>query len=92
MTAFAGNDPASAPRRYTVVLRPGPRPEGGAGRQGIVRTALVDFTGEPGTSGYPRYEGEGVQADIDPETRTVEAVTLDGSELPYGWVAQIADN
>ncbi|KOU57342.1 hypothetical protein ACFWHQ_19030 [Streptomyces sp. NPDC060334] len=92
MTASAGNDPASAPRRYTVVLRPGPRPEGGTGREGILRTAAVDFTGELGTSGYPRYAGEGVQADIDPETRTVEAVTLDGSELPYGWVAQIAEN
>lgn len=57
-----------------------------------MRTALVDFTGELGASGYPRYEGEGVQADIDPETRAVEAVTLDGSELPYGWVAQISED
>lgn len=88
MTSSDANDPASAPRRYTVVLRPS-RPEGGT--RGILRTALVDFTGELGTSGYPRYEGEGVQADIDPETRTVETVTLDGTELPYGWTAQIAE-
>lgn len=57
----------------------------------MLRTALVVATGEYGASGYPRYEGEGVQADIDPETRTVEAVTLDGAELPYGWVAQLSD-
>jgi hypothetical protein len=88
MTA-SGNDPASAPSRYTVELRPG---TGGTGREGVLRTALVDPTGELGATGYPRYEGEGVQADIDPETRTVEAITLDGSELPYGWVAQIAEN
>ncbi|MEV6735149.1 MULTISPECIES: hypothetical protein [unclassified Streptomyces] len=91
MNSSAAPGPASAPDRYTVVLRPGLTEPGGSPRRGVLRTALVEATGEFGASGYPRYAGEGVQADIDPETRTVEAVTLDGAELPYGWVAQVAD-
>ncbi len=55
-----------------------------------LRTAVVEATGRTGESGYPRYEGEGVQAEIDPETRTVEAITLDGEELPYGWMAELS--
>ncbi|MET9963421.1 hypothetical protein ABZ128_30860 [Streptomyces sp. NPDC006326] len=91
--------------RYTIVLRPGPAepgqgagpdqgsgPEQGSGHAATLRTARVTATGELGVSGYPRYAGEGVQADIDPRTRAVEAVTLDGAELPYGWVAQLADD
>ncbi|MFJ6213724.1 hypothetical protein ACIQGZ_10400 [Streptomyces sp. NPDC092296] len=62
-------------------------PEHGA----ALRTAVVEATGAEGVSGFPRYEGDGVQAEIDPETRTVEAVTVDGHELPYGWVAQVVD-
>ncbi|MFB6805609.1 hypothetical protein [Streptomyces sp. NPDC056387] len=86
-------DPGPAPDRYTVVLRPGLTEPGAAAsaRRGVLRTALVEATGAYGASGYPRYEGEGIQADIDPETRTVEAVTVDGAELPYGWVAQVTD-
>ncbi|MET9882135.1 hypothetical protein ABZZ20_03075 [Streptomyces sp. NPDC006430] len=91
MTTPAAPDPAAVPDRYTVVLRPGPFDHGGGDRRGVVRTALVEATGGFGASGYPRYEGEGVQADIDPRTRAVEAVTVDGAELPYGWVAQLAD-
>ncbi|MFB7051810.1 MULTISPECIES: hypothetical protein [Streptomyces] len=83
--------PASHPASYTVVVRPGLAEPGDPARRGVLRTALVEATGEFGASGYPRYAGEGVQADIDPETRTVEAVTLDGAELPYGWVAQLAE-
>ncbi|MCC0099940.1 hypothetical protein K7B10_35200 [Streptomyces flavotricini] len=82
---------ASHPASYTVVLRPALAEPGDSARRGVLRTALVEATGEFGASGYPRYAGEGVQADIDPRTRTVEAVTLDGAELPYGWVAQLAD-
>lgn len=93
--------------RYTLLLRPGPAaprrgarpdtrasaPPGGGGAQAApLRTARVTATGELGVSGYPRYAGEGVQADIDPRTRAVEAVTLDGAELPYGWTAQVADD
>ncbi|MER7467405.1 hypothetical protein [Streptomyces sp. NPDC097981] len=92
MNSSDAPDPASAPGRFTVVLRPGLTEPGQASpRRGVLRTALVEATGDVGASGYPRYEGEGVQADIDPETRTVEAVTVDGAELPYGWVAQVAD-
>lgn len=55
-----------------------------------VRSAVVEATGETGASGYPRYAGEGVQADIDPKTRAVEAITVDGAELDDGWTARIA--
>lgn len=55
-----------------------------------VRSALVEATGETGASSYPRYSGEGIVADIDPETRTVEAVLVDGEELDYGLVAVVA--
>ncbi|MDH6545722.1 hypothetical protein ACFXJO_26285 [Streptomyces lavendulae] len=85
--------PAShpAPDRYTVVLRPGPPGiQDAKGHDAVVRTARVEATGATGVSGYPRYEGEGVQAEIDPESRAVEAVTVDGEELPYGWTAQLA--
>ncbi|MFE5536229.1 hypothetical protein [Streptomyces sp. NPDC056492] len=82
---------ASHPAHYTVLLRPGLAEPGDSARRGVLRTALVEATGDFGASGYPRYAGEGVQADIDPETRTVEAVTVDGDELPYGWVAQLAE-
>ncbi|WP_344362137.1 hypothetical protein [Streptomyces gobitricini] len=49
-----------------------------------IRSAVVEATGETGVSGYPRYVGEGMEADIDPDTRTVEALLVDGAELDYG--------
>ncbi|MFA7768558.1 hypothetical protein ACGFNX_11665 [Streptomyces sp. NPDC048723] len=55
-----------------------------------LRSATVEATGETGASGYPRYRGQGVEADIDPSTRTVEALLVDGAELDYGLVAMIA--
>ncbi|MEU6311058.1 hypothetical protein [Streptomyces sp. NPDC047014] len=55
-----------------------------------LRAATVEATGERGVSGYPHYRGQGVEADIDPETRTVEALLVDGAELDYGLVAMIA--
>lgn len=56
-----------------------------------VRTAVVEATGETGASGYPRYAGDGMEADIDPSSRTVEALLVDGQELTYGLTAKIAD-
>jgi hypothetical protein len=55
-----------------------------------VRSAVVEATGETGSSGYPRYAGDGIVADIDPRTRTVEAVLVDGAELDYGLNATVA--
>lgn len=37
-----------------------------------------------GVSGYPRYAGHGIEAEIDSATRAVEAVLVDGSELDIG--------
>ena len=56
-----------------------------------IRSAVVEATGERGSSGYPRYSGEGVVADIDPTTRTVEALLVDGVELDYGLSARVVD-
>ncbi|MGW0777957.1 hypothetical protein ACWD01_30920 [Streptomyces sp. NPDC002835] len=56
-----------------------------------VRVAVVDATGEQGASGYPRYVGDGVEADIDPRTRTVEALLVDGAELSLGLVVRVVD-
>ncbi|MCA6093813.1 hypothetical protein LE181_16800 [Streptomyces sp. SCA3-4] len=79
--------------RYTVVLKPQLADAEAHPRHGSpLRAATVEATGELGVSGFPRYAGEGIEAEIDPETRAVEAVTVDGDELPYGWVAQVADD
>ena len=79
----------AAPRRYTVALKPRVADAQGHPNHGAsLRTAVVEATGELGASGYPHYAGDGVQADIDPDTGTVEAITVDGAELPYGWVAE----
>ncbi|MFC9585134.1 hypothetical protein ACFVJ8_20200 [Streptomyces yangpuensis] len=55
-----------------------------------LRSAVVEATGEQGASGYPRYRGQGVEADIDPATRTIEALLIDGAELDYGLIAMVA--
>lgn len=55
-----------------------------------MRSAVVEATGEMGASGYPRYAGNGIVADVDPRTRTVEAVLVDGAELDYGLTAVVA--
>ncbi|MFI9237304.1 hypothetical protein [Streptomyces sp. NPDC053079] len=79
--------------RYTVVLKPQlTDEEAHPDHGGTLRSATVEDTGELGRTGFPRYAGEGIEADIDPGTRTVEAVTVDGMALPYGWVAEVADN
>ena len=56
-----------------------------------IRSAVVDATGEQGASGFPRYVGDGVEADIDPQTRAVEALLVDGAELSLGLVARVVD-
>ncbi|WP_229711644.1 hypothetical protein [Streptomyces daqingensis] len=77
---------------YDIVLKPQTADAEGHPVHGpVLRVMSVRATGALGETGYPRYAGEGVEADIDPRTRTVEAVTVDGEELPYGWVALIAE-
>jgi len=77
---------------YDIVLKPQTADiEGHPVHGPVLRVMSVRKTGALGVTGYPRYAGEGVEADIDPLTRTVEAVTVDGEELPYGWVALVAD-
>lgn len=56
-----------------------------------IRSAIVAATGDRGESGYPRYVGQGVEADIDPATRTVEALLVDGAELDYGLSARVVE-
>ncbi|GGU73209.1 hypothetical protein FHX79_116316 [Streptomyces cavourensis] len=81
----------SHPQSYELLLIPDhSRTRTGApGRP--LRSAVVSATGETGASGYPRYTGEGMEADIDPETRTVEAVLVDGEELDPGMSVHVAD-
>ncbi|MEU5820044.1 hypothetical protein K388_04218 [Streptomyces sp. KhCrAH-43] len=56
-----------------------------------VRSAVVTATGETGETGYPRYAGDGMVADIDPRTRAVEGLLVDGSELAYGLAARVTE-
>lgn len=56
-----------------------------------IRSAVVTATGETGESGYPRYAGEGMVADIDPATHTVQALLIDGSELDYGLSVRVSE-
>lgn len=58
---------------------------------GAIRSAVVSATGETGASGYPRYSGEGIVADIDPATHAVEALLVDGAELSFGLSARIKE-
>lgn len=81
------------PQRFEILLVPefaegheGPLPPSSA-----LRSAVVRATGDIGASGYPRYAGEGMEADIDPHTRTVEALLVDGEELDYGLAARVVD-
>ncbi|MFG2310443.1 hypothetical protein ACGFS9_17490 [Streptomyces sp. NPDC048566] len=80
------------PQRFTILLVPEHLAAGGgaAPEESAVRSAVVEATGETGATGYPRYAGEGVVADIDPRTRAVEGVLVDGAELDYGIAAVIA--
>ncbi|MFD3722988.1 hypothetical protein [Streptomyces sp. NPDC058674] len=80
------------PQRFEILLVPGhiENLRGADPADKALRVAVVEATGETGASGYPRYRGQGLEADIDPETRTVEALLVDGSELGYGLTAMIA--
>ena len=81
------------PQRFEILLVP----EHVAGQVGppdsatALRSAVVEATGETGSSGYPRYTGNGMEADIDPETRTVEALLIDGEEVDYGLSVRVVD-
>ncbi|MFF1837620.1 hypothetical protein ACFVXE_25940 [Streptomyces sp. NPDC058231] len=83
----------SHPQSYEILLvpeftdaAPDARPAGAA-----IRSAVVKATGETGASGYPRYAGEGMVADIDPATKTVEALLVDGAELDYGLSVRVSE-
>ncbi|WP_406368976.1 hypothetical protein OG788_03155 [Streptomyces sp. NBC_00647] len=80
------------PHRFTILLVPEhiENKDAVSVQDAAVRSAVVEATGETGGTGYPRYAGEGIVADIDPRTRTVEAVLVDGSELDYGLDARVA--
>ncbi|MEU7576565.1 hypothetical protein AB0B50_03040 [Streptomyces sp. NPDC041068] len=82
------------PQRYEILLVP-QFSESGTGTtdtRGALRSAVVVATGETGSSGYPRYVGDGMEADIDPVTRSVEALLVDGAELDYGLSVRVADH
>jgi hypothetical protein len=55
-----------------------------------IRSAVVEPTGETGASGYPRYAGGGLVADVDTKGPTVETLLADGAELDYGLTAVAA--
>ncbi|MFJ8885830.1 hypothetical protein ACIRJR_20800 [Streptomyces sp. NPDC102402] len=83
----------SHPQSYEILLFPEPEETAtGAPEPGTaIRSAVVAATGDTGASGYPRYAGEGMEADIDPASHTVEAVLVDGAELDYGLTVRIAE-
>ncbi|MFF7177393.1 hypothetical protein [Streptomyces sp. NPDC008121] len=82
---------SKVPQRFEILLVPQHvLDRGGASvDDSAVRSAVVEASGRQGASGYPRYEGHGLTAEIDPETRTVEALLVDGRELDYGLTALI---
>jgi hypothetical protein len=83
----------TAPQRFEILLMPAFESghQGPPTPAGAVRSAVVDATGDTGASGYPRYAGNGMEADIDPETRTVEALLIDGEEVDYGMSVRVVD-
>ncbi|MFI6685212.1 hypothetical protein [Streptomyces sp. NPDC050485] len=79
------------PQRFEILLVPEHvEDRGGASvADSAVRSAVVEATGETGSSGYPRYAGHGIVADIDPASHAIEALLVDGSELDYGLTAMV---
>ncbi|MFJ9822625.1 hypothetical protein ACIRU3_47060 [Streptomyces sp. NPDC101151] len=79
------------PQSFTILLVPQhiEGTERASAQESAVRSAVVEATGEKGETGYPRYAGGGMVADIDPRTRTVEALLVDGTELDYGLSAMV---
>ncbi|MZD07477.1 hypothetical protein GTW43_20670 [Streptomyces sp. SID5785] len=83
---------SAPPERLTLQIKPRlTDAEGRTDHGNPLRAVTVTATGRRGESGYPRYAGEGVQAEVDPRSGAVEAVTVDGRELPYGWVAEVLE-
>ncbi|WP_406864521.1 hypothetical protein ABZO31_30355 [Streptomyces sp. HUAS MG47] len=84
---------STVPQRFVILVVPEHVEDRGRAsvEDSAVRAAVVEATGETGNSGYPRYAGHGIVADIDPETRTVEAILLDGRELDYGLTPLVRD-
>jgi hypothetical protein len=84
----------SHPQSYEILLVPEfKEPESGTGTPApgtAIRSGVVAATGQTGASGYPRYAGDGLEADIDPATHTVEALLVDGAELDYALSVRIA--
>ncbi|GAA0598573.1 hypothetical protein [Streptomyces crystallinus] len=80
------------PSRFVILIVPSHVETRGTASvaDSAVRSALVEATGETGETGYPRYAGHGIVADVDPATRTVEAILVDGAELDYGLTALVA--
>ncbi|MGW0790620.1 hypothetical protein ACWD04_20820 [Streptomyces sp. NPDC002911] len=83
----------SHPQSYEILLFPEPEEsDTGAPPPGTaIRSAVVAATGDTGASGYPRYAGDGMEADIDPASHTVEALLVDGAELDYGLTVRVAE-
>jgi hypothetical protein len=84
------------PQRYEILLVPehvtnGEKESRAPLAESAIRSAVVRATGAYGASGYPRYVGEGVEADIDPATRAVEAMLVDGAELDYGLSVRVVE-
>ena len=79
------------PQRFEILLVP-EHVEGSDAAslaESAIRSAVVEATGRHGSSGYPRYAGDGVVADIDPATRTVEALLVDGRSWTTGLTAVV---
>ncbi|MFE5239470.1 hypothetical protein [Streptomyces sp. NPDC056627] len=83
----------SHPQSYEILVFPEPEETatGVPEPSTAIRSAVVAATGQTGTSGYPRYAGDGLVADIDPASHTVEALLVDGHELDYGLTVRIAE-
>lgn len=93
-TNDSGTNDSGAGDSTTATSEPqasGSRAVGSVGPGSAIRSAVVVATGETGETGYPRYAGDGMVADIDPETQTVEGLLIDGSELDYGLSARISE-
>ncbi|WP_443035533.1 hypothetical protein [Streptomyces sp. BE230] len=85
-------DSGTEDRGASGVQSSGSRAVGSVRPGAAIRSAVVVATGETGESGYPRYAGEGMVADIDPATHTVEALLIDGSELDYGLSVRVSEH
>ena len=81
------------PQRFEILLVPEHvEDRGGASvADSAVRSAVVEATGERGVSGYPRYAGHGIEAEIDSATHAVEALLVDGSELDIGLTVVVSE-